>query len=324
MMKLTMMRDLLESETHQNFINSVLENWGYDQDSVRFIRASSNFIYSFEHNSNKYILRLTPEKNINELENEISFLNFLSEQDVSVNAPIKSINGNTIEIINDTLGIFYAVVFPYFEGKLYEIEELNNNQFVLWGEALGTLHKSSKKFSSIHNQEGTQSIKELLNRLDRTLPLNEVEARNEFELLRDWMEHLNQTELNYGRIHYDFELDNLIWADEKIQMIDFEDGINCWYAADIAFALRDLFENEVNLSNKSFQLFLKGYSKEMVITEQEVKEIPMFLRLHNLIMFGHLLETIDIDSSTENPQWVIGLKNKLILKIAQYREGFKR
>jgi len=57
-----------------------------------------------------------------------------------------------------------------------------------------------------------------------------------------WAELLDRTRDNFGLIHFDFELDNLCWEDALIQMLDFDDCAYHWYAADITYALRDLFQ----------------------------------------------------------------------------------
>ncbi|WP_339252257.1 phosphotransferase [Sporosarcina sp. FSL W8-0480] len=322
MMKLSIMRDFLESGGSEAIVHSLLENWGFEQDSVRFLRASSNFVFVFERNGEKYILRVTPNGNRKKLMEEVSFLSFLSVNGVSVNIPERSKNGNMVEEAKSDLGVFQAVVFNLLPGAQYEIEELLERQFYLWGEALGNLHNCSKQFLKKHSTliNYVQQFAEL----DSILPQNESLAQRELETIKTWLSTLEINQDNYGIIHFDFELDNLIWDGDNVQIIDFESSMGNWYVADIAFALRDLFIGKVDFSNKSFQLFLDGYRSKRNLTESEISEIPMFLRLHNLITFTGLFRTLDVHKDRNNPEWIHGLQKKLESKINDYRAGFKR
>ncbi len=318
MMKLSIMRDFLESNESEFLVHSLLENWGFEQDSVQFLRASSNFVFVFERNGEKYILRITPNGDRNKLMEEVAFLSFLSMNEVSVNRPERSKKGNMVEETKNDLGVFQAVVFRFLTGAQYEVEELSERQLYLWGEALGNLHSYSKQFikkSSTRNQ---------LTDLENFLPESESSARRELETLKTWFMTFDINEANYGIIHFDFELDNLIWDGDNVQMIDFESSMEHWYTADIAFALRDLFNGDVDFSNNSFQLFLEGYRSKMHVTDKEINAIPMFLRFHDLITFADLLRTVDVENDLNNPQWTIALCNKLESKIDDYRDGFKR
>ncbi|WP_042149423.1 hypothetical protein [Paucisalibacillus sp. EB02] len=67
-----------------------------------------------------------------------------------------------------------------------------------------------------------------------------------------------------------------------------------WYAANIAFALRDIFANEVDLANTFFKQFMEGYTSQTSITEAESDNIVMFLRFQNLLTYTKLLNTLDL------------------------------
>ena len=325
MMKLSIMRDFFGAETlssNDTLIDTILNHWGYDKGPVNFIRASNNFVFKFFHAGKPCVLRLTDIEKVpyNDVVAELNFLKYLYKNNVCVNIPLKSLAEQEVEVCHTSIGVFYGVVFNYFEGCIYDIDELEEKQFELWGEALGGLHQVSVNCSTI------QRISHLdnLNATKHLLKGQEHAAHQELLTLTHWLGTVQKTSRNYGLIHFDFELDNLIWDGDKVQIIDFDSSISSWYVADIAFALRDLFENGVNLTNKYFVAFVKGYRKKMEVSQQDLHEIPMFLRLHNLETFVKLQTIIDIETSTlhENPQWLIDLVNKLERKVKAYRESF--
>lgn len=320
-MRLTMMRDFLESENHQRFINNILENWGYDQTSVHFFRASSNFIYIFKRNDQKLVLRVTPNGNIKKLQAELSFLAFLHHNHYPVNLPIESKQGNQIEILNGALGTFHAVVFHYLEGHQMEFEEFSHKSFHLWGESLGKLHSLSQRFSASRDIANFPSFEKQIMHIEPVFLKNELAMKQEYEIIKTWLLGLKKAEENYGLLHFDFELDNIIWSDNIAQVIDFESSMMGWYAADIAFALRDAFANGGSLDHESVQNFIRGYRQSQSISEDEITTIPLFLRAHRLLTYAQLLESMDLISTENQPDWIIHLYNKLKTKTIEYQKA---
>jgi Ser/Thr protein kinase RdoA (MazF antagonist) len=324
MMKLSLMRDFLEAEETETLIDTLLVQWGYDKETVHFIRASNNFVFQISQAEKHAILRLTDTEKVthSELESELNFLKYLHNNGLCVNLPLPSLTGQEIEVCHTPAGSLYAVVFNYFAGTIYDIDELEERQFALWGEALGTLHQLSARSFGIQRTS-------YLQRLDQSKKLlkeQEQLAHAELLTLTHWLSTVPKTQNNYGLIHFDFELDNLIWNGDKIQMIDFDSSIEGWYVADIAFALRDLFQHEVDLSHKAFLSFIEGYRKKMDVSQQELNAIPMFLRLQNLEVFIRLQTIMDIGQSPSqnNPQWALNLLAKLEGKVNDYRTSLQQ
>lgn len=327
MMKLSLMKNFLEAGTlkpNSTLIESILNRWGYDRETVSFIRASNNFVFKFSQAGKSSILRLTyvEQTTRNKIEAELDFLKYLYNNNVYANVSLKSLAGQEVEVCHTPVGSFYAVVFNYFEGRSYDIDELEERQFELWGEALGSLHQLSARCSGIQRA----SCFDRLAKSKNLLREQEYVAHKELLTLTRWLETLQKTAKNYGLIHFDFELDNLIWDGNRIQVVDFDSSIFSWYVADVAFALRDLFEGHCDLTNKYFVSFIEGYRRKMDVSQQDLNEIPMFLRLHNLETFIRLQEVMDLEKNTlhENPQWIIDLTNKLERKVNEYRESFKQ
>lgn len=138
------------------------------------------------------------------------------------------------------------------------------------------------------------------------------------------MSGLPITSDNFGIVHYDFELDNLFINTDKVGIIDFDDCANYWYAADIAFALRDIFHEKVDINHPSYQVFLQGYTIETSIDEQILKDLPLFMRMHQLILFTKILRTVDIPELEEYPEWLQNLRKKLVNYIQKTRTEFEK
>lgn len=151
------------------------------------------------------------------------------------------------------------------------------------------------------------------------LPKDEPGVQAEFDHITSWLSELPVTETNYGLIHGDFELDNLFWQDDTIAMLDFDDCSYYWYVADVAFALRDLFETGVDLSNPSFRAFIRGYSEHYSLDEDLIFHLPTFMRLANLITYARLVRAMDLTNDQDYPE----AYTSLLLKLENWVHNYK-
>jgi Ser/Thr protein kinase RdoA (MazF antagonist) len=325
MMKLSAMlkvANTVDAEWRSPLAEKLLESWGYDEGSVYAFRYSANFIFVFKRNEENYFLRFNEvsEKDLPLLEAEMKVLDYLTETISRVVKPVLSLEGKKVERVETEYGTYYASVFEALSGKKYEIEELDQHQYFIWGKSLGKLHETMKKRDeSAHFDRLTW--RDHVNSIESFLPEKETAAKNELLNFLGWAEALPVTHDNFGLIHYDFELDNQRWENDEVGILDFDDCAYYWYVADIAFALRDL--DEKNRTNPLFAEFIKGYESETVVDADLLDQLPMFGRLHDLTMFAKLLRSVDIPESADYPEWMINLRGKLVDKIAGYRKAFE-
>jgi predicted nucleic acid-binding protein len=73
-----------------------------------------------------------------------------------------------------------------------------------------------------------------------------------------------------------------IQNNDEAGILDLDDCAFYWFEADIAFALRDLFEDsidKVDFQDQRLSAFLRGYRREIQISDAAVSRIPLFLRM---------------------------------------------
>ncbi|HEK9098835.1 phosphotransferase [Bacillus pfraonensis] len=316
MMKLSSMLKIVETvddKWRSSLAEQILESWEYDKKSLYYFRSSANFIFVFKKDGEWHFLRFIEkqERNIDALKDEIDILFYLSRHSIRVAEPVQSKNKRYIEAVETELGIFYAVVFKGLDGKQYEVEQLREEQFLLWGRTLGKLHQVLKKMpKDFHQNRATW--KDHLNFVTKTLPESEWAAYKELEKISTWASNLSITSDNFGIVHYDFELDNLCINKDEVGIIDFDDCANYWYVADIAYALRDIFHEGVDMDHPFYQVFLKGYTLETTVDKDILRDLPLFMRMHQLIIFAKMLRTVDIPESKNHPEWLQNLRKKLM------------
>ena len=326
MMKLSTMKaltDTLNDQWESVIADQILSFWEHDQASAKFLRASANFQFVFQRAGERYFLRFnhSTERTIDHICAEIDYINHLSSKGLRIAKPVSSLAGRFVESVPTSQGVFHAVVFEGLAGRQLEMEELTPEIFTHWGTALGELHKATQGYQAV----GRPTWQDHLTMVSEYLPAAEQAAQATLSELQEQLARLSISEGSYGLIHFDFELDNIVWNGDEAGIIDFDDSAYYWFAADIAFALRDLFEDspkKVDLRNRSFQYFLAGYRLVRDITLEELELIPMFLRLHNLISYAKLHRTIGAGGSQDEPVWLKELRTKLSQKMQFYRDGF--
>lgn len=326
MMKLITMKALVETlddKWQSPIAEEILSCWRHDVGSASYVRASANFVFSFQRSGRHCYLRFNraSERACGSIRAELEFINHLSSKGLLVVKPVPSNTGQLVESISTSQGVFHAVVFEGLLGRQAEVEELTPELFVRWGSALGELHRASQGFQIT----GRQTLQDKLAEASDLLPETEVAAQAVLMELNRKLARLSANERSYGLIHCDFELDNLFWDGERVGILDFDDSAYGWFAADIAFALRDLFEDRasgVDLQNESFLCFLKGYRTSRELSQGDLELIPMFLQLHNLLSFARLHRAVGAPAAQAEPEWLESLRAKLILKMQAFRDGF--
>jgi Ser/Thr protein kinase RdoA (MazF antagonist) len=326
MMKLSLMRavvDTLNATYASPIADAVVAAWAHDHGSARYFRASANVIFVFKREGQPYILRLAhaSERTADAIQAELAFLHHLAAHSVPVALPIRSLSGRWVESIATTLGLFHAVVFEMMPGEQFDVGDLSLEQFTRWGNALGSLHQATEGYPGA----GRLTIHDHLRMVAQQLPAHEEVAHRLLVTLERQVAALPTSEQTFGLIHYDFELDNLLWDNQRVSIVDFDDCAGYWFVADIAFALRDLFDDhaeQIDLTDQRLRAFVTGYRMMRTVTDEELRQLALFLRVHNLVSFTKLLRAVDIDDAQAAPAWVVDLQAKLLRKIQTYRESF--
>jgi Ser/Thr protein kinase RdoA (MazF antagonist) len=291
----------------------ILASWPHEAGSARFFRSSGNFLYTFRSDDKRYYLRFadSSERSLGAIEVEVDLISWLANSGIQTAAVVPARDGELVTTTQFELGSFHAVVFAEIPGAQYELNDLAPAHFAEWGAALGKLHRALKGFPR-QASIGTRSWHDELAEAGKLVPADALAVRNELDSISRSLNQLPVDGDRYGLIHSDFELDNLVWGHSGIGILDFDDSMRCWYAADIAFALRDLFaDGGVDLTNPSFLEFVQGYAAQCALDEAAIGQLPMFLRLSRLLQYARISRALDLYADGNYPDWLIGLQAKL-------------
>ena len=310
-MKLSLMKnfyDTVDDERRSPVLDAITSRW-FESANARVIRASANFVARVTNEGTTYYLRFNheTERIVHHINNELSYIQHLVDRGINANKPVPSLTRNLVESVHTELGVFNAVLFTEVSGEHIESNDLDLVGYSKWGASLAEIHNASHGLELEGPSWGNQ-----LDLLSKQVPENTVLIQ-EANSVKDKLSDNQVSRANYGVIVFDFEMDNIKWYAGKPGFMDFDDYCIHWYAADIAYALRDLYNDHVtdfNPDDERFKAFIRGYMTIREITDEELDLIPVFIRLHNLYFYARI-HRANTGSSDSDPDWVKNLSKRL-------------
>jgi len=325
MLKLNLMKaffDTVDQEGRSPVADQIAARWLDGTASVRCIRASANFAFHVEADGRDYVLRFNhaSERQVNLIAAELQYIQRLVEHGVRAARPVRSLSGNYTESVPTAMGMFHGVLFEALSGEEWEFETLSVQDFERWGKALAEVHTASQGL-----QVERPSWRDHIAMARRILPRSETDAWGELATLEERLGELPTGPADFGLVHYDFELDNLLWQQGRAGIFDFDDCAYYWFAADIPYALRDLFDDRLqrfDFEETRFQAFLSGYRSLRQLDDRQLERVPLFVRLHNLVAFGRIYRSIVDGPAGDEPEWTAALRKRLRDKLEHLRGDF--
>ncbi len=236
MMRLTTMLRVdqtVDGEGRSPLEERILTSWEHDRGTARSFRSSSNFLFTFERAGAPHFLRFAASESERAREDviaEIDVVQALAAMGLAVASPVPSTDGRLVETVTTRWGTFHAVVFKALVGSALDLEDLDDARFREWGAELGRLHEAMAQLPR-ELVERRRSWRDDVAFAAACLPDDATAARQELAVIVTALEALQTTADSDGLIHFDFELDNLVWRNRGIGVLDFDDCARYPYAA---------------------------------------------------------------------------------------------
>lgn len=297
----------------------LLAGWAHDPGTLRFHRSSANFLYRFEREGRPHLLRFADgeERDREAVASEVALLRWLLGEGVAVATPVASEAGEDVATVDTGAGVFHAVVFEAAEGAHLDIAELGEAGFRAWGAVVGRLHAGLATCPpGIAGRR--PELRGRVERVRAAIPEGFPAIRREADRLAAELDALPAGPDAVGLVHLDLELDNLVWSEGGVTVIDFDDCARGRWEADVAFALRDLFDAGVGLDDRRVGVFLDGYGDHRHLGDEALARLPLFSRLARLLNLGALAREVDLGQAPDQAEWLNGLVVHLTGLLAAY------
>ena len=192
----------------------------------------------------KYVLRIsaTGDRTEEDYLAETEFIRYLARNGAPVADVIPSVNGKTVECVEQDGKKIYVTLFEYAKGTLlsdngyrYREGAPLEEYFYNTGKALGAIHRLSRKYRPVHRRAAF-SDKFTPEYIDRLIPDSYADLKQViYRRLAEYRTLPTDPE-NYGLIHFDF-CDGNYHVDLEtggLTVFDFDNCIYCWYMFDLA------------------------------------------------------------------------------------------
>ena len=251
----------------------------------------------------------------------MAFVEHLAARGVRVAAPVPSRAGALVERVSTPLGAFYAVLLEAAQGAERDLIGMDEPSLQAWGGAMAGLHAAAEGYVG----RGRPDWREHLTFAKDVIPVTEAAAHRELTVVAEAMGALPCDTACFGLIHFDMEADNMRWQDGAPTVFDCDDCAHYWFAADVTYALRDLYQDRIeriDLTERHLRAFVAGYRAVRPLPERDLRLLPLFMRAHNLYWFARLHRSVAAGVVPGEPQWTTDLRATLVSTMNGFRDGF--
>ena len=245
---------------------------------------------------NRYILRISTLEDRAEEDYlaETEFVRYLARNGAPVADVIPSVNGKTVERVENPEQKAYISLFAWARGMLisdngyrYREGAPLSEYFYNTGKALGAIHRLSKGYQPVHRRPDFPDRYSAAY-INRLIP-DEYAALKKAILRRlEQYRTLPRDGESYGLVHFDFCDGNyhIDMGTGELTVFDFDNCIYCWYMFDLAHVWTHgvgWFQHEQDPARRMkgmeqyFSTVLEGYRSETEVPEELLAQLPMFI-----------------------------------------------
>lgn len=249
----------------------------------KLLKAGINDTYLVTANSDKFVFRVYSFnwRTQTEIQEEISLLLKLKENNIPVSFPLADLENNCIQILQAPEGNRFGVLFTFAQGqKIHFVSEDVHFQI---GQIMARLHHVTvnERVDRVRYTPElmlVDSLKKIAHFLpDISEEMNFMKTAQQYLLQR--FKEADVSQIRHGIVHLDIWFDNLnITEENEVTIFDFDFCGNGWLCLDIAYYILQLHNIE-KYEAKEYQpkvdSFIKGYESITEMTDEEKKLIPM-------------------------------------------------
>lgn len=258
--------------------NIILENFNIEIVDYQLLKTVDTIVYKItDIQNNKYIVKLYKKSNaaiVEKITHNAPFLAFIKNNtDLEVQA-VPKLYFPLVDWENEQR---YIVLCNWIAGEIPK--KIDANFAKNLGEMMAKLHLAAAFFEEKINvlEIDNQLIAAVQPKILNTIKLNkdQVEKLNiVFEKINNLLLETGKAKADYGLIHSDLHLDNMLINENKLSPIDFDEIAYGHFLTDIAVTFNELegFKNHKMLK-KNYQI---GYEKYRNLSENFVEIYPKF------------------------------------------------
>lgn len=294
------MEPKIRERFNDDILQEMLKRFGADTDTAEEIEAAESFIYEFTRQGQPLILRIGHSIRRTEglIRGEMDWINHLAAGGARIAAAVPSASGEWVEVVPDAQGdAFMGTAFVKAQGDHLPRAEWTPEFVQHYGQTIGRIHRLSRDYTVSNPAWRRLAWNDPANFFDDAVLAGEDdEILGKFKALIARLGALPQDE-TYHMIHQDAHSGNFFVDDAgQITLFDFDD---CCYGHAIYDIAMVLFyaalsrEDAAEFAETFMADFLRGYRQEVDLPEQWLAELPHFLKLREIDLYGFITRDFD-------------------------------
>jgi len=284
----------------------IIDLYEIEKDSIEKLPDNGE-IYTCNYGSNEYILRISKRISAEGQKAETRWVNYLFNNGINVSNPVSSKNNEFVEqiILKDTS--YSAVLFNKAKGQIPSTNEWNSTLFIKCGETIAKMHNLSELNNGKENRViiNDWHIQDEYD-TEKYIPSNSQKLREKCNKIFKQINSLPKNNQTYGVIHSDICLGNFFIHEDEITFFDFQDCEQHYFINDLAifiyFAIYNSFNGEdINsYAEQMISSLLKGYMKERKLDIFWVNQIPLFMKLREILSINQIYCYENVDKLNDD------------------------
>ena len=252
--------------------------------------AHSKELYECRIYQQEYLLRLSTHTSLTEQQAEAEWLSYLYENGVPVPQVLPSQHRQLVETLEIDGIPTYAVLLKKVPGRTLRPEEWTEELIERCGQIMGKMHKLSQLYAPLNSTRMARHWRDN----DRYDYQKYFPAANTMLLKRcqdvfDEIKALPKTRETYGLIHAHIQPENILSNGKSLTIINFQRCEYHYFINDLAVILYEALTttyNGIDMSSYSrmfMKALLKGYVREISLDRFWLKQLPVFLKLQEVL-----------------------------------------
>lgn len=261
------------------------KTYSLNQATCSLILRGVGDTYEVNTTTGKYILRVyrPTHRSLAQIQEEVDLLCALTEEEVSVAAPVAATDGSYILSLNAPEGTRHAVLFHYAPGIV--LNSLRPSQAVALGREIAKFHNVSARYS----QPGHRWSFDLTTTLDTPIrqltPYLDSDSlawiTQTADMVKERLAAVDTSGFGTGLCHFDLLPKNFHFDGDKITLFDFDFLGHGWLVNDLMTFKQQLWLDVLmgrltsEDAENTFATVIQGYREVRTISDEELSVIPL-------------------------------------------------
>lgn len=282
--------------------------FGYDAQALEILGGgredSDGIVYRTLHSGKPYVFKIVGGNTANpglgiETEARAAFFAFLGSKGLGVVAPEPNAQGNLIETVAEGNEAFLAYTYPFVTGEHPSPDHWTEDMIRAWGRTLGIAHRLTKAYPIWEGVPLSVDGPKLLT-WRREIEgfrawCQDEEIKAYWDTLQHALDGSVQTRDTVGFIHNDPHMQNILFDDGQVKLLDFDVSTCHFFACDLAIAIQSVLFTKGGGMDRPVEdqnaidwftgALLDGYAEENALTDDILGKLELFIGYRRALLY---------------------------------------